>query len=167
MLEATITTHNSTTEAVFINHSNTCSYPIGLATYRRVDNNINHQELYDYTLAVIPPNSSLTLTVHNPPCAYQADAFYGDLIVSFAGGVRYGSRLLDDASGHDNAYCPQACLTPLPTATLPGPVPSATATLPGPVPAPPRPCPARFRALPRPCRGRSPAPARPVCPARR
>ena len=36
VLEATITTHNSTTEAVFINHSNTCSYPIGLATYRRV-----------------------------------------------------------------------------------------------------------------------------------
>src|SRR6185295_13257668 len=69
VLEATITTNGNTSQVVFINHSNTCSYPVGLATYRRVDNNIDHQELYDYALAVIPPHSSLTLVVDNPPCA--------------------------------------------------------------------------------------------------
>ncbi len=135
-LEATITTSSGAfTEAVFTNHSTTCSYPIGLATYRRFDTSINHQELYDYALAVIPPNSTLTLQVANPTCAFQADAFYGDILTSFAGGVRYGSRLLDDTTGNGHNWCTQQCVTPGPTATLPGPVPSSTATLPPPQPS--------------------------------
>src|SRR5262249_29597112 len=66
--------------AVFRNHSTTCSYLIGLASYQRVDNNIDHQILYDYQQAVIPPHTNLTLTVVVPPCAYQLDAFYGEVI---------------------------------------------------------------------------------------
>ncbi len=116
-LDATISNNGATTEAVFTNHSTTCSYPIGLASYRRFDNNIDHQELYDYSLAVIPPNSTLVLTVNNPPCAFQADAFYGNLITSFAGGVRYGSRLLDDVNGNGNNYCDHGCPTPQPQPT--------------------------------------------------
>ncbi len=129
ILDASITTHGATTEAVFTNHSQTCSYPIGLAVYQRLDNNIDHQVLYDYELAVIPPHSTLTLTVNNPPCAYQADAFYGDLLVSLAGGVRYGDRLLDDVFGNGHNYCPRVCPTPTlppPPPTLPPPQPSAT-----------------------------------------
>jgi len=95
-LDATISTSGGTTQVVIINRSNTCSYPVGLATYRMFDNNIDHQELYDYEQAVIAPNTTLTLAVDNPPCAYQADAFYGDILYSFAGGVRYSERLLDD-----------------------------------------------------------------------
>src|SRR5690349_4249188 len=39
-LDATITTSSgAVTTAVFTNHSSTCSYPIGLATYRRFDTN--------------------------------------------------------------------------------------------------------------------------------
>jgi hypothetical protein len=124
VLDATITNNGATTQALFTNHSSTCSYPIGLATYQRFDNNIDHQVLYDYELAVIPPNSSLTLTVNNPPCSFQADAFYGNLIVSFAGGVRYGSRLLDDTINHSN-YCTPVCVTPAATPTTP---PQATST---------------------------------------
>src|SRR2546423_533901 len=50
-LSATIIDHPTTTEAHFTNHSSTCSYRIGLAIYRKLDGNINHQELYDYQLA--------------------------------------------------------------------------------------------------------------------
>jgi hypothetical protein len=120
-LRALITDHPNTTEALFTNRSNTCSYRIGLAIYKKFDNNIDHQELYDYRLAVIPPNSTLVLTVNNPPCAYQGDAFWGDLIESFAGGIRYGERRLDDTDGHGNQWCQhQGCSTPVP-------MPSATA----------------------------------------
>jgi hypothetical protein len=115
-LRAVITDHPTTTEARFTNRSATCSYPIGLATYRRFDTNIDHQELYDYRLAVIPPNSTLTLTVDNPPCAYQTDAFRGALIESFAGGVRYGPRLLTDSDGVNPTLC-QHCVTPTATNT--------------------------------------------------
>jgi hypothetical protein len=119
VVTAVITDHPGTTSAVFTNHSTTCSYPIGLASYRMFDATIAHQELFDYALAVIPPNSTLTLTVNNPSCAYQADAFYGNLIVSFAGGQTYGERRLDDTHGNDGNYCTHACApsaTPTPYA---------------------------------------------------
>jgi hypothetical protein len=105
VLEAVIIDHPTTTEARFTNHSTTCSYPVGLAIYKRFDGRINNQELYDYRLAVIPPNSTLTLTVNNPSCRYQGDAFYGSLIESFAGGVRYGERRLDDTNGVNQERC--------------------------------------------------------------
>src|SRR5207247_41487 len=60
-LTALINDFFATTQAVFTNTSTTCSYRIGLATYRKFDKNIDNQELYDYALAVIPPNSSLVL----------------------------------------------------------------------------------------------------------
>jgi hypothetical protein len=107
VLEAVIIDHPTTTEAQFINHSNTCSYPIGLAVYERFDGGIRNQELYDYRLAVIPPNSTLTLVVNNPPCRYHGAAFYGPLIESFAGGQRYGARLLDDTQGVNHTRCPR------------------------------------------------------------
>jgi hypothetical protein len=114
-LQAIITDHPTTTEALFTNRSTTCSYRIGLAAYEKPDGWIDHQELYDYTLAIIPPRSTLVLTVNNPPCAYQADAFWGELIESFAGGVRYNERRLDDTDGHGHQYCPSHCSrTPTP-----------------------------------------------------
>jgi hypothetical protein len=125
-LEASLTLHANTTEAGFTNHSATCSYPIGLAIYRKLDEHINHQQLHDYRLAVIPPNSTLVLTVNNPSCAFQVDAFWGNILYSLAGGVRYDSRLLDDADGNGRNYCSADCPTNTPTIT-PRPV-TATST---------------------------------------
>jgi hypothetical protein len=109
VLTAVITDHPNTTSALFMNTSNTCSYRIGLAVYRAFSTQISSQLLYDYELAVIPPHSSLTLEVNNPPCRYQGDAFYGPLIVSFASGDRYGGRLLDDTLGKPYNFCPKPC----------------------------------------------------------
>src|SRR5205085_3519086 len=77
VLSAVITDHPTTTSALFTNHSRSEERRVGKESYWMVDGNLEHQVLYDYELAVIPPNSSLTLEVNNPPCAYQADAFYG------------------------------------------------------------------------------------------
>jgi hypothetical protein len=109
---AFITDHPGTTTALFTNNSATCSYRIGLASYKKYDENIDNQSLYDADVRVIAPGTSLTLTVDNPPCAYQADAFYGDLLYSFAGGVRYNSRLLSDTEGNTGIYCTLHCPTP-------------------------------------------------------
>jgi hypothetical protein len=118
-LTGVITDNSNPTMATFTNYSTTCSYPIGLAIYKKFDNNIDNQELFDYVLAVIPPNSTLQLTVDNPSCAYQADAFYGAINYSFAGGVRYASRLLDAFHGNGTSFCSLHCeSTPTPTSTV-------------------------------------------------
>jgi hypothetical protein len=80
--------------------------------------------LYDYRLEVIPPHSTLRLTVHNPPCRYQADAFYGRLIESFAGGARYNERRLDDTDGVRTANCVHCTWHPRPRRAEPAWVPN-------------------------------------------
>ncbi len=125
VLTATITDHFYTTDAAFTNTSASCSYRIGLATYRKFDKNFESQRLYDYTLAIIPPSSTLTLTANNPSCVFQGDAFYGDLIYSFAGGVYYEERRLDDTDGIGRLeFCTAVCSeTPIVTDT---PTPTET-----------------------------------------
>jgi hypothetical protein len=117
VLHAAITVSGGVSTALFENHSATCSYPIGLAVYKRLDSSIDTQELYNYVLAVIPPGSALTLTVANPPCAFQVDAFWGPVLFSL-NGQRYGSRLLDDVSRTNSGYCTPRCVPPSPP---PGP----------------------------------------------
>ena len=119
-----ITDNSNPTVARVTNSSTQCSYRIGLAIYRKFDGNIDNQELFDYQLAVIGPGRTLELTVDNPPCAYQADVFYGDINYSFAGGVRYATRLLDAFHGNGTSYCTLRCgdltvptVTPTPTPT--------------------------------------------------
>jgi hypothetical protein len=77
------------------NRSASCSFDVGLASYKRFDTNIDNQQLFDYTTAVIGPNQTLTLTITLPNCSAQVDLFYGPVIMSFAGGVRYGTRILN------------------------------------------------------------------------
>jgi hypothetical protein len=129
-LRARITDSPATTSARFTNRSDTCSYQIGLAVYKRFDNNIDNQELYDYQLAVIGPNSTLDLSVSNPPCAYQGDAFWGELIVSFQGGVRYGERRLDDTDGVNTQFCVRQTPTGTPAAGTETPVPPSSTPVP-------------------------------------
>jgi hypothetical protein len=120
-LRAVITDHPTTTDALFTNTSSVCSYRIGLAIYKKFDNNIDHQVLYDYRLAIIPPNSQMLLTAQNPTCAYQGDAFYGDILYSLANGARYGIRRLDDTDGNGTNYCRDLCPTPPPATSTPTP----------------------------------------------
>ena len=107
-LSGVITDGSNPTVATVTNNSG-CSYPIGLAIYRKFDENIDNQQLYDYQLTVIPPHTTLTLTVSNPSCPYQTDVFYGAINYSFAGGVRYGTRLLDAYHGNGTNYCTLQC----------------------------------------------------------
>jgi hypothetical protein len=138
-LRAVITDHPDSTTALFTNRSNTCSYRIGLAIYKKFDDNIDHQELYDNVAATIPPNSTLELEVSNPPCAYQADAFWGEVLKSLAGGVRYGPRRLADTEG-GTEYCQavQPSATPSATGTPVAPTPTATSAPPTVTRGPPR-----------------------------
>jgi hypothetical protein len=108
-LTGVITDYSNPTVATITNHSSTCSYPVGLAIYRKFDENIDNQVLFDYKLKVIGPGQTVVLTVNNPPCAYQGDVFYGNINYSFAGGVRYGSRLLDAFHGNGASYCALQC----------------------------------------------------------
>ena len=83
------------------NTSDDCTYDVGVAVYKAFDNDgdISDQVLHDSETAKIGPNQTITLGMDLPMCAYQSDCFYGPVIQSFAGGQRYGDRLLDD---HDN-----------------------------------------------------------------
>lgn len=118
VLRANIVDHQETTEGIFSNTSNACSYRIGLANYRMFNEDIEDQEIFDYRVAIISPNSTLALTVNNPTCAYQGDAFYGDVIFSFAGGALYNERRLDDTDGVHSIYCTVSCSgTPIVTGT--------------------------------------------------
>lgn len=80
--------------ATITNKSAICAYDIGLAAYRKFDENINNQELFSFQTAVILPGQTLNLRVTLPGCKAQIDLFYGALIQSFSGNARYGTRLL-------------------------------------------------------------------------
>jgi hypothetical protein len=140
-LTGNLTDYGTATVTVFTNTSTTCSFEIGLATYKKFDTNIDNQELFAYQLAIIPPKSSITLTVNNPPCAYQSDAFYGDMIFSFAGGVRYGARILGSFHGGGTNYCTLHCQpTPPPTAASTPTVTPTSSPVPSPTKTPTKSC---------------------------
>src|SRR5437879_88553 len=85
-------------QATFRNRSNRCSYLVGVAAYKMFDDNIDNQELYDFSQATLGPRDTATLSALVPSCAWQADAFWGRVIRDFHG-QRYGDRLLDDING--------------------------------------------------------------------
>ncbi|MEO8601610.1 MAG: hypothetical protein ABI629_03435 [bacterium] len=125
VLTVTLSTTGGVVTATITNNSTTCSYPVGLAVYRKYDENIDNQELFNYRLTVVGPGSTVTLAVTPPPCKYQADVFFGSLLQSFANNVRYGSRLLQAVHAGSADYCTLRCVTPVPTWTS---TPTRTAT---------------------------------------
>ncbi|GEM_PF-1617931 len=90
--------------ATVTNRSTTCSYQVGLASYKKFDENINNQTLFSSDVKTIGPNRSLSLSVSLPSCAYQLDVFYGNLITDYSTGARYGDRLLQ-ARHAGGDYC--------------------------------------------------------------
>ncbi|MBF6614041.1 MAG: hypothetical protein IVW55_13010, partial [Chloroflexi bacterium] len=116
-LDATIgTPSGGSVTARIRNISTNCTFHVGLASYERVDDNIDNQILFDSSEADLAPGESIDLSVSLPNCAYQVDAFRGALITNFHGGVRYGNRLLDDIVG-GGAYCVEGTGTPTETET--------------------------------------------------
>jgi hypothetical protein len=123
-----LTVQGNRVYATFHNTSQTCSVLVGVATYMRFNNNIEDQQLFDFEQYLLAPGETRQLSAALPPCAYQADAFVGPVIVSFRGGVRYGDRLIDDIVRNGN-WCRAGTGTPVPATRTPGTqTPGATRT---------------------------------------
>ncbi len=75
------------------NRSTSCSYDVGIASYRRFDTIVDNQELHDWALATINPGETIRIGVQLPTCSAQVDVFYGSLLNSLRG-QRYSDRLL-------------------------------------------------------------------------
>jgi uncharacterized repeat protein (TIGR01451 family) len=95
----------SRTRGVVTNTSPLCTYLVGMASYQRVDDNIDNQILFDYAQAEIGPGQTIELNITVPECALQVDLFYGEVIASFAGGVRYGERMLANRVSENLPFC--------------------------------------------------------------
>jgi hypothetical protein len=88
------------------------SYNVGLAIYKVFDKNdhdttLEHQVLFDSDTGAVGAKNQLDLSVGLPGCQYQIDLFCGDVIQSFAGGVRYNDRKLDYYHKTTGSFCTQ------------------------------------------------------------
>jgi hypothetical protein len=83
-----------------------CTYQYGMASYKKFDEVIDNQEIFDYVnpTEVIQPNETKTLNVAVPACAAQVDVFYGPVLLSLKG-QRYGVRLLAAVHINGRNYC--------------------------------------------------------------
>jgi len=107
------------------NKSTTCVYTVGMASYQKVDEIIDHQVIYSWETGRIEPNQILALNVAVPECAAQIDLFYGPVLHSLDG-QRYGERLITARHTGGINYCGLAA----PTSTVePTAEPTATSTL--------------------------------------
>jgi hypothetical protein len=105
------------------NTSADCTYAVGLASYRMIDDNLSHQQLFSSQTALLGPGETRTFTVELPGCAYQLDLFYGPLIETFdpQHGQIYGDRILITRVVRGAGFCIPGTTTPTTIAT-----PSAT-----------------------------------------
>jgi hypothetical protein len=131
------------------NTSADCTYAVGLASYRMLDNNLSHQQLFSSQTALLGPGETRTFTVELPGCAYQLDLFYGPLIETFdpQHGQIYGDRILITRVVRGAGFCVPGTTTPTaistPSATpvgsptlRPGGSPTLTPTTPAESPTP-------------------------------
>jgi len=76
-----------------------CVYEVGLASYKKYDNVLYNQTLFDSTTVMIGPGEMKELQVDLPGCAVQIDFFYGPPIVEFKrkgdGNIQYWSTGID------------------------------------------------------------------------
>jgi hypothetical protein len=105
------------------NTSADCIYAIGLASYRMLDNNLSHQQLFSWQTALLGPGETRTFRVALPGCDYQLDLFYGRLIETFdpQHGQIYGDRILITRVVRGAGFCVPGTTTPTSIST-----PSAT-----------------------------------------
>ena len=103
-----VLTNGDTSGQVTNNGTETCTYPIGLASYSMYDNNIDNQIIFDATTAsvTLAPGQSVDIgPISLPSCSAQVDLFYGDLITPQFYGSRYGGRLLAYTIANGGTYC--------------------------------------------------------------
>jgi LPXTG-motif cell wall-anchored protein len=112
------------------NNHTKCDIDVGLAVYgipsgNPNDQDINSQVLVGSSLKTLAPGETviLTVSVDSNFCAFQQDLFMGALITSFAGGARYGNRLID--TDRFSRVCEEVVL-PTATATATSVPPTAT-----------------------------------------
>lgn len=91
--------------AQFSNRSNNCTLQVGIASYRKFDEVIDHQQIFDWREATLEPGQSIRLEVKLPDCATQVDIFRGPAIYSLDG-RRYAARLFEARHLDGNRYCP-------------------------------------------------------------
>lgn len=74
-----------------VNSSTKCSYKVGIAAYKKVENlkwqgtleTLKSQILFDYEDIIIGPGQMQVLDIDLPTCAAQIDAYYGEKIEDF------------------------------------------------------------------------------------
>ncbi|MEX0924983.1 MAG: hypothetical protein WDZ82_03525 [Candidatus Paceibacterota bacterium] len=92
-------------EATVTNDSDVCEYEVGLASYKKFDNIIDNQEIFDFATTTIGTSTTIELSIDVPQCDYQIDLFHGDVLMSLDG-QRYSDRLLDwDHPNRDAGFC--------------------------------------------------------------
>jgi hypothetical protein len=101
------------------NSSASCTYAVGLASYRMFDNNLAHQQLFVSQTGLLGPGETRAFTVELPGCAYQLDLFYGLLIETFdpQHGQIYGDRILITRVVRGAGFCLPGTTTPTAIAT--------------------------------------------------
>jgi hypothetical protein len=107
----------------------TCTYKVGIASYYKFDENVDNQIIYafDNPTVTLASGESVELRAPVPTCAYQADLFYGDVIIPMFYGQRYSPRLLAYVHGGGD-YCQPATATPTHTSAFTPVPPTATDT---------------------------------------
>lgn len=144
-----VNTSNNTAQ-VTLKNNGTCSVKVGLASYRKYDEILSNQTIYDWVNSTtLAPGQQIQMTISLPSCAAQVDVFWGDVISDYSTGAMYSSpvdRLI--AAYHTNTSnhqlggpvipgsqyctrCPHSCTAPTPT-----PKPTKTPT-PSPTPSNP------------------------------
>ncbi|HEY0735145.1 MAG TPA: hypothetical protein VGD69_09595, partial [Herpetosiphonaceae bacterium] len=105
-----------------------------MASYRKFDEVIDNQQIFDWATAKVQPGQTIYLQVQLPDCATQVDLFYGPVLMSL-NGQRYGTRLLEARHLGGTNYCaktptatPTKTATAKPTNTTVPPTKTATAT---------------------------------------
>ena len=105
------------TIGTIINNSDTCRYPVGVATYLKFNEVIDDQLFFVSQDVIIEPSGEVQfqVTLPRPDCRTQIDLFYNEVLFSLDG-VRYGERLLDAFHRNDLPYCDPNQLPPPPNA---------------------------------------------------
>lgn len=101
-----VITNGGTTGNITNNGPYRCYFEVGMAAYRKFDEVIDNQELFDghSQRILINPGETITLSVTLPDCAVQVDLFYGPLLPHL-NGQRYDARLITVLHLGDTNYC--------------------------------------------------------------